>query len=234
MLGRVRKPWYVILALVPPPACTVKPEPFQLASPLVNLVHYHSATSSYLVLRKVQPYGPDQAMEGRGGRSLQTVQGLFLGKLPLEEVIEGLLSRDQNSPLLYPHLQLPRRKMLTSMSTLHLSGKTVTTEVCYKTYFLHIIGFLHRWGYLQPRLPGSCAATETSRSCCRCRRNYVHWDHWAPFHKDSSSVYLKLRYSHEVIHSPRCHANHSWTPCPKHFLHISGFSPSLCQSFSLA
>lgn len=94
-LPRTCKPWYVILALVPPPACTVKPEPFQLASPLVNLVNFLSELGSLSFGHEQLPcsqkgtaHGPDQAVEGRGGRSLQTVQGLFLGKLPLEEVTD--------------------------------------------------------------------------------------------------------------------------------------------------
>lgn len=173
-------------------------------------------------------------------RSLQTAQGLFLGKLPLEEVTEGLLSTDQNSPLLYPHhflnLQLPRRNRLTTMSTLYPPGKPTTTEVCYKTYFLHFVSFLHGWGSLRPRLPGGCTTRETPHSCCRCRRKYTHQDHRAPFHKESSSVYLKLHtpMRPDVTHSPRCHANHSWIPCPKNFLCTSGFSLSPHQSLSLS
>ena len=54
-LARARKPWYVILALVPPLACVVKPEPFQLASPLVNLVNFVSELGSLSFSREQLP-----------------------------------------------------------------------------------------------------------------------------------------------------------------------------------
>lgn len=88
-LARLHKPWYVILALAPPPECIVKPEPFQLASPLVNLVNFVSELGSLSFTHEQIPCSQKgtalqtQTSCGRKrrGRSLQTMQGLFLGKL---------------------------------------------------------------------------------------------------------------------------------------------------------